>query len=284
MSQYIIESTYARKKVGDIIITILLSMGAMVTILPFIIMILTALTKDAYQISFPYNFIPDPWYAKNLRDVWTLVPFSHGIMNSAVVSVTVTVVGMITSALAAFAFAKLEFPGRDKLFMALLATMMIPYAVVLIPQYIGYSNLKWVDTLLPIIVPGLFGNVAVIFFLRQNYQSIPNDLIAAAKIDGAGYPKIFWIVILPLGAPAMAAQGVLTFMGCWNDFFGPMIYLNTPERQTLPVLLTNFQGLYSSNFSLIMAGALQAMLPLIILFLFAQRYIIESLGISGIKA
>lgn len=277
-------SSSAKKRIIDWTVRVILSLGVMMTILPFIIMILTALTKDAYQISFPYKFIPDPWYFRNLLDVWRLVPFFRGIINSSIVSVTVTVVGMLVSALAAFSFAKLKFPGRDKLFIMLLATMMIPYAVVLIPQYIGYGKLKWVDTLLPIIVPGLFGNAAVIFFLRQYFQGIPDDLISAAKIDGASYPMIFRIVILPLGIPAIAAQGILSFMGCWNDFFGPMIYLNTPERQTLPVLLTNFQGLYNSNFSLIMAGAFQAMLPLIIVFAFAQRYIIESIVITGLKA
>jgi len=277
-------SSSAKKRITDWTVRVILSLGVMMTILPFIIMILTALTKDAYQISFPYKFIPDPWYFRNLLDVWRLVPFFRGIINSSIVSVTVTVVGMLVSALAAFSFAKLKFPGRDKLFIMLLATMMIPYAVVLIPQYIGYGKLKWVDTLLPIIVPGLFGNAAVIFFLRQYFQGIPDDLISAAKIDGASYPMIFRIVILPLGIPAIAAQGILSFMGCWNDFFGPMIYLNTPERQTLPVLLTNFQGLYNSNFSLIMAGAFQAMLPLIIVFAFAQRYIIESIVITGLKA
>lgn len=277
------DTVNARTKRSNIIITVILLIGAVTTILPFIIMILTAFTKDAFQMSFPVKIIPDPWYFQNIVDVWKLVPFGRGLLNSAIVSITVTVVGTLTSALAAFAFSKLEFPGRDKIFMALLSTMMIPYAVVLIPQYIGFSNLKWVDTLLPIIVPGLFGNMVVIFFLRQFFRSIPNDLISAAKIDGASYLKIFWIIILPLGAPAISAQGILSFMGCWNDFFGPMIYLNTPERQTIPVLLTNFQGMYSSNYSLIMAGALQAMLPLIVLFMFAQRYIIESLSISGIK-
>lgn len=277
-------SSSSQKRITDWTIRVILSIGVMMTILPFVIMILTALTKDAYQISFPYKFIPDPWYFKNMTDVWRLVPFARGILNSSIVSLTVTVVGMLVSALAAFSFAKLKFPGRDKLFIMLLATMMIPYAVVLIPQYIGYGKLKWVDTLLPIIVPGLFGNAAVIFFLRQYFQGIPDDLISAAKIDGASYPMIFRIVILPLGIPAIAAQGILSFMGCWNDFFGPMIYLNTPERQTLPVLLTNFQGLYNSNFSLIMAGAFQAMLPLIIVFAFAQRYIIESIVITGLKA
>lgn len=277
-------SSSSQKRITDWTIRVILSIGVMMTILPFVIMILTALTKDAYQISFPYKFIPDPWYFKNMTDVWRLVPFSRGLINSSIVSLTVTVVGMLVSALAAFSFAKLKFPGRDKLFIMLLATMMIPYAVVLIPQYIGYGKLKWVDTLLPIIVPGLFGNAAIIFFLRQYFQGIPDDLISAAKIDGASYPTIFRIVVLPLGLPAIAAQGILSFMGCWNDFFGPMIYLNTPEKQTLPVLLTNFQGLYISNFSLIMAGAFQAMLPLIIVFTFAQRYIIESIVITGIKA
>lgn len=272
-----------RYKLGNFFAVVILLIGAIFTLMPLLIMVLTALTKDAYQMSFPYRVIPKPWYFGNLTEVWKLIPLARGFLNTIIVTGSVTIVGTLVSALAAFAFAKIEFPGREKMFLVFLATMMIPFAVLLIPQFVGFSKLNWVDTLLPIIVPGLFGNVAVIFFLRQFFRGIPDDLIHAAKIDGAGYFKIFFKVILPLGAPAIAAQGILSFMGCWNDFFGPMIYLNSPEKQTIQVLLTNFQGQYSSNYSLIMAAALMAMLPLILIFLFAQKYIIESIAISGIK-
>ena len=270
-------------KYNNIAVIVLLLSGAAVTMLPFVIMFMTAITKDAYQMSFPVHFIPNPPYWANLIDVWRIIPLGNGFLNSIIVSVTVSVVGMLTSSMAAFAFAKLDFPGREKIFMGLLSTMMIPYAVLLIPQFIGFSRLHWVDTLNPIIVPGLFGNIGIIFFLRQSFRAIPDELIDAGKIDGASFPRIYGSIILPLGKPAIAAQMILSFMGCWNDFFGPMIYLNTPERQTVQVLITNFQGLYNSNWSYVMSVGLQAMLPLIILFIFAQRYIIESLAITGIK-
>ena len=274
---------FRTKQLGNWLTVLILLLGATSTLLPLLIMVFTALTKDAYQMSFPVRFVPNPPYWANIADVWGLIPLGRGFLNTLFVSVTVPVVGIFTSSLAAFAFSKMEFPGRERIFMGLLSTMMIPYAVVLIPQFVGFSRLGWVDTLKPIVVPGLFGNVAIIFFLRQFFKTIPDDLIDAGKIDGASFPRIYWTVILPLGKPAIAAQGILAFMGCWNDFFGPMIYLNTPEKQTIQVLLTNFQGLYSANWSWIMSVSLQAMLPLIILFLLAQRHIIESLAISGIK-
>lgn len=275
-------STLQRKK-ANWFIAVILSLGATSTLLPFLIILMTALTKDAYRMSFPYNFIPDPWYWQNIIDVWEMIPFAKGLLNTLTVAVTVTVVTMLVSSLAAFSFAKLDFPFKEQLFMLLLSTMMVPYAVVLIPQFVGFSRLHWVDTLLPLIVPGCFGNIAIIFFLRQYFKSIPDELIQSSKIDGAGYPLIFWKVVLPLGAPALAAQGILTFMGIWNDFFAPVIYLNTPEKQTIQVLISNFSGVNVSNYSMIMAGSLQTMLPLIILFLLAQRFIIDSLMITGIK-
>jgi multiple sugar transport system permease protein len=263
---------------------ILLLLGAGLMLFPLLLMVITSLTENAQTMSFPSVFFPKRVSMKNFTDIWSLVPLVRGLMNSFVVAAGVSVVGLLTSSLAAFAFSKLRFRFKGPLFMALLFTMMIPYAVVLIPQYIGYSRVGWVDTLLPIIVPGLFGNVAVIFFLRQYFAGIPDDLFDAAKIDGAGYLRMFAMIVFPMGTPAIAAQGILSFIGAWNDFFGPMIYLNTLERQTVQVMLTNFQGLYYTNWGYMMAVSLIAIAPLIVVFLLAQRHIISTIAFTGLMA
>jgi multiple sugar transport system permease protein len=246
----------------------------------------TSLKLQQHVFDIPPKWIPDPPTWANYIDVWTKAPLLHGFMNSGIIVVTVLSVGLFVSAMAAYAFSKFEFPFKNAIFMSLLGTMMIPYSVVMIPQYIGFSELGWVDTLLPLIVPGLFGNIVTIFFFRQFMQgSIPSDLIDAAKIDGAGYFRTFVTVALPIAKPAIAAQAALGFMGIWNDFLGPLIYLHTPEKQTIQVLIASMQSNYisTSNYPSMMAASLIALLPVLIVFFFAQRYFIESMAISGIK-
>jgi len=168
----------------------------------------------------------------------------------------------------------------------LLGTMMIPYSVTMIPQFIGFSELDWVDTLLPLIIPGLFGNIVVVFFLRQFMQgSIPTELIEAAKLDGSGFFRTFAQIALPIAKPAIAAQAALGFMGIWNDFLGPLIYLHTPEKQTIQVMIASLQSMYISNsdYPLIMSASVIAMVPVILVFFFCQKYFVESLAISGLK-
>ncbi|GIQ63166.1 sugar ABC transporter permease [Paenibacillus cisolokensis] len=264
----------------------LLIAGSFVMLGPLAWTVSTSLKLQQHVFDIPPKWIPDPLTWANYIDVWTKAPLLHGFMNSGIIVVTVLSVGLFVSAMAAYAFSKFEFPFKNAIFMSLLGTMMIPYSVVMIPQYIGFSELGWVDTLLPLIVPGLFGNIVTIFFFRQFMQgSIPSDLIDAAKIDGAGYFRTFVTVALPIAKPAIAAQAALGFMGIWNDFLGPLIYLHTPEKQTIQVLIASMQSNYisTSNYPSMMAASLIALLPVLIVFFFAQRYFIESMAISGIK-
>lgn len=274
------------RTIMNVLIYALLIAGSFVMLGPLAWTVSTSLKLQQHVFDIPPKWIPDPLTWANYIDVWTKAPLLHGFMNSGIIVVTVLSVGLFVSAMAAYAFSKFEFPFKNAIFMSLLGTMMIPYSVVMIPQYIGFSELGWVDTLLPLIVPGLFGNIVTIFFFRQFMQgSIPSDLIDAAKIDGAGYFRTFVTVALPITKPAIAAQAALGFMGIWNDFLGPLIYLHTPEKQTIQVLIASMQSNYisTSNYPSMMAASLIALLPVLIVFFFAQRYFIESMAISGIK-
>ena len=208
-----------------------------------------------------------------------------GIKNTIIVSLTVTIIGTVTSSMAAFSFAKLKMPFKNLLFLVLLTAIMIPYPAVMIPQFMLFSKIGWVDTLLPLIIPGLFGNITMIFFLRQYLSNIPDSIIEAAKIDGAGYWKIFSNLIFPLIRPAVAAQFILWFMGAWNDYLAPLIYLNSPEKQTLQVVIANLNAAYAiqTDYPLIMAASVISLLPVLTVFIIFQKQIIESVAISGMK-
>lgn len=275
-----------QRRLIHLMIYILLLAGSFIMLGPLVWTLSTSLKSQQHVFDIPPQWIPDPLTWLNYKDVWAKAPLLYGFMNSAIVVVTVLTIGLFVAAMAAYAFSKFDFPFKEGIFMALLGTMMIPYSVVMIPQYIGFSELGWVDTLLPLIVPGLFGNIVTIFFFRQFMQgSIPSDLIDAAKIDGCGYFRTFTTVALPIVKPAIAAQAALGFMGIWNDFMGPLIYLHTPERQTIQVLIASMQSNYisTSNYPSLMAASIVALLPVVIVFFMAQRYFIESLAITGIK-
>lgn len=265
---------------------LILTAGSVFMLTPFLWTISTSLKTQQHVFDMPPKWIPNPATLINFTNVWQQAPLANGFMNSTIIVVCVLSVGLFVSTMAAYAFSKIDFPFKETIFLCLLGTMMIPYSVIMIPQFIGFSALNWVDTLLPLIVPGLFGHIVSIFFLRQYMQgSIPSDLIDAAKIDGCSFFRTFVNIALPISKPAIAAQAALGFMGIWNDFLGPLIYLHTPEKQTIQVLIASMQSNYisQSNYPSMMAASLVAMAPVIIVFFFCQRYFIESLSISGLK-
>jgi multiple sugar transport system permease protein len=273
------------RRMTDIIIFILLSIGAVFMVAPLLWMFSTSF-KDIQEVyALPPVWIPESFNASKYIEIWEKGPLFSGITNSLIVAVSVTVIGTLTSSLAAFAFGKMNFPFKNQLFLLLLTAMMIPYPVVMIPQFMIFSQIGWVDTLLPLIVPGLFGNIIMIFFLRQYLTSIPNSIIEAAKIDGCSYIKIFYKIIFPLVKPAVAAQLILWFMAIWNDYLGPILYLNSPEKQTLQLVIANFNSAYAiqSDYPLIMAASVVSLLPMLIVFIVFQKQIIESVAISGVK-
>ena len=277
--------TSKKERSINILIFVLLALGAVVMVFPFFYMIMTSfMTKNQY-LSGQLKVIPDPWVWGKYSEVMRKGNFISGVLNTVKVEVPVLLIGGFTSSLAAFSFAKLNFRGKGAIFMGLLATIMIPFAVIMIPQYVMFTRLKWTDTLLPLIIPACFGNVSMVFFLRQNLSSIPNDLMDAAKLDGCGYFRTFLQIFFPLMKGAVGTQLTLWFMGIWNDYLAPTIFLRSEATWTLQVVIRSFNTYYSiqSDYALIMAASVIAMIPTIVLFFCFQRVIIESVAISGIK-
>ncbi len=275
--------TKQREKIGDILSYLFLTAGSILTLFPFLWMISTSLKETQYVLQFPPQWIPNPVNFQNYVDVWDLVPLAQGFKNSFWVATTGTIGVLFASSLAGFAFAKLEFPGRDRLLILLMATMMIPGIVLLIPQFLLYRELHWINTFKPLIIPSFFGAVYETFFFRQYFRTVPRDLIDAAQIDGASFITIYWRIAVPLAKPVFATLAVLAFMWRWNDYMGPLIYLHDIEKQTLPVMISTFQSQYITAYGLMMAASVLSILPIIILFFFMQRYFVEGITMTGLK-
>ena len=274
-----------KTKIVDTIIFILLLIGAVAMVFPLVYMFFSSFMTKNQILSANFLLIPDPWKFGKYTEVLQKPEFLRGVRNTLLVAVPVLLVGSFTSSMAAFSFSKLNFKGKNAMFLGLLSTMMIPFAVVMIPQYIMFTKLGWANSLLPLIVPGLFGNVGMIFFLRQNLNSIPSALAEAAKIDGCGYFRIYYQIFLPLMKGALMTQVILWFMGIWNDYLAPTIFIQDEQWFTLQVVIRSFNSYYAvnSDYPLIMAASVLAILPTLLLFFFFQRFIIESMAISGVK-
>jgi len=261
---------------------LLIWLVAATMLIPLLWMISTSLKAPGTEFQLPPRWIPDHPVWTNYLKVWRAIPFGRFFFNSTLVSACVTFGQVLTSSLAAFAFARLTFPGRDKLFFAYLATLMIPGIVTLIPVFIIIHHLGWIDTYQALIIPGLFSAYGT-FLLRQFFLGIPLALEDAARIDGCGPLRVYWNVILPLSKPALVTLVIFTFMGAWRDFLWPLIVTNSMEMRTLTVGLSTFQGIYSTEWTQLMAGSLMVMVPLVIVFIFNQRFFIEGIQLTGIK-
>ena len=281
----ITEIKSTKTKVIDVIVLILLIIGAICMIFPLIYMVLSSFMTKNQILSANFSIIPDPWKFGKYVEVFQKGEFLRGIRNTLFVAAPVLLVGGFTSSLAAFSFSKLQFRGKNGAFIALLSTMMIPFAVVMIPQYVMFTKMGWTNSLLPLIIPGLFGNVSMIFFLRQNLTSIPQALAEAAKIDGCGYFKMYYSIFLPLMKGPLMTQIILWFMGIWNDYLAPTIFIQDEKWFTLQVVIRSFNSQYAvqSDYPLIMAASVISVIPTLLLFFFFQRFIIESMAVSGVK-
>jgi len=261
---------------------LLLGLGAVFTF-PFYWMVSTSLKAPGHIYVNPPEWIPNPLYFANYPETWQKLPFGRFIQNSIVITVLATIGYLLSSTMAAYAFARLQFKGRDLYFALLLSTLMLPGQVTLIPQFILYKNLGWLDTFLPLIVPAFFGSAFYIFLLRQFFLTLPKDLDEAALIDGANRLQILWKIMAPLAKPALATVTVFSFIYNWNDFFGPLIYLTRQENMTLAVGLQLFRGQYDTDYAHMMAGATVAIAPILIIFFIAQDFFVKSIALTGIK-
>ncbi|QIN83288.1 ABC transporter permease subunit [Rubrobacter tropicus] len=254
---------------------------AVVFLLPLIWMFVSSLKPESEVLVIPPSFFPTEIRWQNYVDVFGIIPVFF--YNSAKLAFLNVVGILLTSSLAGYAFARLEFAGRDLVFTLLLATAIIPSIVYLIPQYIVFRELGWIDTHLPLWVPRVLTPVFATFLMRQYFKTMPKDLEDAARIDGASTFAIYWRIMLPQTKPALAAIGVFTFLESWNDLFGPLIFLNSQDLQTLPVALAQFQGEYFTQVSLLMAAATVSVIPVLIVYLFAQKYFVQGITMTGLK-
>lgn len=273
-----------RKHIKNFFSHLVLMAGAITMIFPFYWMLKTSFLTDSQALEMPPKlWFSFPLYFGNYKEVFELAATGRAICNSLFIAVVSTAGVLFTSSLAAFAFAKLRFPGEKKLFGLIFATMLIPSQVTLIPLYVVFSKIGWVDTHLPLIVPQIMVNAYGVFLIRQFMVSVPDSYIEAAKLDGAGYLRIYAGIMLPLCKPALVTLGMFTFVGNWNNFVGPLIYLNTEELFTLPLIINSFRSAYAVDWGLLMAGSTVAVLPLLLIYLFAQRSVIEGIAATGLK-
>ncbi len=274
-------------KVQRALVGVVLVLGAMIFMAPMYQMLTMALkTREEIQTSGAWS-----WPAKATLDNFGKVVFDPDLnfalffRNTLVIAALATLGTVISSAMAAFAFARMKFRCRDRLFVILLATMMLPGMVTIIPSYMLFASIGWVNTNLPLWVPAWLGGGAFnVFLLRQFFLGIPRELDEAAKIDGAGYGAIFWRILLPLSKPVLATVGIFTFVGSWSDFMGPLIYLNDREKMTLELGLRTFQSVnQGTQWHLLMAATLITMLPIVVIFLFGQKYFVKGIALTGGK-
>ncbi len=257
--------------------------GVTLTMIPLVWMISVSLSNLGDVFSWPIKWIPRPAVWANYVEAMTMQPFGLYFRNTAFVALTRIVAQLFASSLVAFSFARLRWPVRDKLFMLVLATMMLPGQVTMIPQFVVFSQLNWINTFRPLIVPALFGSPFYIFLLRQFFMTVSTELDDAAKIDGASVFQIYWRVLLPLSKPALAAVAIFEFQGSWNAFLEPLIYLHSRSNWLVSLGLKNFLGQYAQWWNYMMAASLVAMLPMVVVFFVAQRYFIQGVVFTGLK-
>lgn len=258
--------------------------GALIMALPFLWLLSSSLKVEQKIFLFPPEWIPNPVRFQNYVDALTYKPFGTYIANTLFIVLLNEIAIVGTASLCAYGFARIQFPGRDFWFGLVLATMMVPYFVMMIPQFVIFSRLGWTDSYLPLTVPVFFGGGAFnIFLLRQFFRTLPPELADAARIDGCGELSIYWRIFMPLAKPALATVAIFTFLNGWNDFIGPLLYINSPDSFTVAIGLATFRSVMRTRWDLLMAASTAMILPVLLLFFFAQRYFIEGIVLSGLK-
>ncbi|MBI4810691.1 MAG: carbohydrate ABC transporter permease [Ignavibacteriales bacterium] len=255
---------------------------ALSMLIPFLWMISTSLMNELEVYQFPPKFLPSTWKWSNFIEAMTLQPFGRFFLNTLIVAFASVAGQLLFCSMAAYAFARLRFKGRDKLFSLYLATMMIPAIVTIIPAFLIINMFGWMNTYWALFTPTV-SSVWGIFLLRQFFQTIPRDLEDAARVDGASEFTIFWKIILPLSKPALATLAIFAFMGSWKDFLWPLIVTNRMDMRTVEVGIANFSSLYSTDWPHQMAAAVVVMLPIVIVFFIAQKYFVRGITLTGMK-
>ncbi|EGP5030799.1 carbohydrate ABC transporter permease [Enterococcus faecium] len=260
---------------------VLMTIIGIILLIPLLWMVFTSLKPMEEIVRYPPTFFPEKIVWENYLDTIAAFPFWRYARNTLFITVLVVIGNVLSNSFIAYGFAKLDFPGKKLMFALVLSTMMIPGFVTMIPQYVLFSKIGWVGTYLPLIVPSFFGNAFNIFLMRQFYLSINNELIEADEIDGANHLYIWSHLMLPLTKPALITIAINSFNAAWNDFLGPLLYIQDQEKYTLQIGLQVFQNQATTQWNYLMAGATLVLIPTILLFFFAQRYFIEGMDLTG---
>ncbi len=278
------QSKSGTRKAGRVVTYLLLIFGSIVMLIPFVWLVRSSFMELGQIFIIPPEWIPRPFTFMNYVDAFTAVPFFRYFLNTMIILVSVEVGVLLSSSISAYSFARLRWPGRNLIFVILLSGLMLPYAVTLIPTFILWRYLGGINTFLPLTVPAWFGGgIFNIFLLRQFFMTIPIELDEAAHIDGATFFQVYYKIILPLSKPALIVVAVFNFMWVWNDFLGPIIYLNDPDKFTLAIGLAGFKSIYSAQWHLLMAASTAVLLPMIIVFFIGQKYFIQGIALTGLK-
>ena len=275
------KKTSVNRQTKKILSYVLMTVIGIILIIPLLWMVFTSLKPMEEIVRYPPTFFPEKIVWENYLDTIAAFPFWRYARNTLFITVLVVIGNVLSNSFIAYGFAKLDFPGKKLMFALVLSTMMIPGFVTMIPQYVLFSKIGWVGTYLPLIVPSFFGNAFNIFLMRQFYLSINNELIEAAEIDGANHLYIWSHLILPLTKPALITIAINSFNAAWNDFLGPLLYIQDQEKYTLQIGLQVFQNQATTQWNYLMAGATLVLIPTILLFFFAQRYFIEGMDLTG---
>lgn len=265
-----------------VIMYLALILIAVVTLLPLVWMVSASLKQSSEVFTSPIKWIPEVFQWKNYVKIWQKINFALFTWNSTKLTLLVTIIQMVTCSFAAYGFTKCKFKGRDTLFLCYVATIAIPWQIFMLPQYVILQKVNLVDTHMGYVLLQSFAAFGV-FLLRQFYQSIPDELLEAARIDGMSEYGAYARIVVPLAKPAMATLAIFTFVNVWNDFMGPMIYFNSERNKTIPLGIRMFTGQYSTEYQLIMAASVVSLIPVVILYLFCQRYFVQGIATSGLK-
>lgn len=274
-----------QSKKSLIISYVILIFATVVVLLPFFWMLVSSFKSQRELFAYPPKFFPSVWKWENYKQVLSAgsISFFQMFLNSMKITIPVVVLNITFSSLAAYAFARINFPFKKFIFMMFISSMMIPSAVVMIPRFLLFTNLRLYDTYWPLILPSAFGTAFSIFLLRQFFMTIPVDLEEAAVIDGCGKLRIWATIIVPLSKPIIATLSVFLFQGSYNDFMNPLIYLKSDTKFTVQLGLAGFRNAFSTRYDLIMAGSMLALIPILIIYIFLQKYIVKGIVMSGLK-
>lgn len=276
--------TRTRQRWLHILLYLIFGLASLLYLVPFVWLLSTSLKAEGKELVMPPQWIPSPIAWDNYVKAMTVVPMFLFLRNTIIITVLATIGGLITASLAGYGFARLRFPGRNFLFTCCLSTLMLPGIVTMIPEFLLFRQIGWLNTFLPLIVPwSLGGHAFGIFLFRQYAMTIPQDYDEAARLDGAGVFRIWWSIILPLSRPVLATIAILAFIHHWNDFLRPLVFLLDKDLRTLAIGLRLFRSEYIVQWNLMMAAAALMLLPILVLFFAAQRYFVQGIVMSGVK-